>query len=79
MLLPYAPWLCWFLPVLGSGLTLVFSRVSHKFRDFLAVASVGLVAVFSFSMFPDVLAGAIIDWQIPWTNPELGVLIELAS
>jgi NADH-quinone oxidoreductase subunit L len=60
-------------------LTPLLGKVSRRLRDGLAVASVGLGALFSFSMFPDILTGKVIDWRIPWAHPEVGVLIDPLS
>jgi NADH-quinone oxidoreductase subunit L len=53
--------------------------MSHKLRSGLAVTLVGLGALFSFSMLPEALAGTVLDWQVPWTYPELGFLIDPLS
>ena len=66
-------------PIAGSFLSLMFSKIHSRFRDYLAVASVGTGALFSFSMIPDVLAGNISPWQISWFHLELGVLIDPLS
>ena len=76
---PYAPWLCWVFPIAGSFLSLMFSKVQSRFRDYLAVASVGIGALFSFSMIPDILAGNILPWRISWFHLELGILVDPLS
>jgi len=75
-LLPYAPWLCWVVPIAGSILTPIFGRIHPRLRDYLAVVAVGTGAIFSFSMIPDVLTGIIIDWRISWLPVEFGVLVD---
>jgi NADH-quinone oxidoreductase subunit L len=41
--------------------------------------SIGLSALFSFSMIPDILAGQIVPLEIPWRYPEVRVLIDPLS
>ncbi|MDH5451400.1 MAG: proton-conducting transporter membrane subunit, partial [Candidatus Bathyarchaeota archaeon] len=57
----------------------MFSKVQSRFRHYLAAASVGIGALFSFSMIPDILAGNILDWRISWFHLELGVLVDPLS
>jgi len=90
--LPYAPWLCWLIPIIGSMLTPLFALVHRKLRDYAPVAFVGASVVFSLSMIPDVftrnavdwvsgevLGNIPLDWQIPWVDSlgvNLGVLVD---
>jgi NADH-quinone oxidoreductase subunit L len=71
-LIPYAPWLCWLIPIAGAIFTPLFALAHRKLRDYAPVAFVGMSVVFSFSMMPDVHAGNLINWQIPWI-PALGI------
>ncbi|MDH5362694.1 MAG: hypothetical protein OEW84_05220, partial [Aigarchaeota archaeon] len=75
-LLPYAPWLCWIVPVVGGLLTPIFGLVGElrRFRDHLAVASIGLSAVLSLSMMPDAFQGEVNDMCIFPPPIEVGVL-----
>lgn len=34
LLFPYVPLLCWFIPIIGSGLTLLFALAHRKLRDY---------------------------------------------
>jgi len=76
VLLPYAPWLAWIIPVLGSALTLVFSRTNPKRSNHVAIASIGLSAFFSLSMIPDVLGGSVLDFRFQMMPFEIGVLVD---
>ncbi|MCW4019982.1 MAG: NADH-quinone oxidoreductase subunit L [Candidatus Bathyarchaeota archaeon] len=75
-LLPYAPWLCWVVPITGSAVAPLLGRIHPKLRDCLPAIAVGASFVFSLSMIPDVLAGGIIDWRISWFHLQLGVLVD---
>ncbi len=80
-LLPYAPWLCWIVPVVGGLLTPVFGLVGElrRFRDHLAVASIGLSAVLSLSMMPDAFQGQVNDMCVFPPPIEVGVLVDPLS
>ncbi len=78
-MLPYAPWLCWIIPIVGAAVTPLVGAIRRKLSSYLAVLSIGMSASFSFSMIPDILAGHIIDLRIPWLYPELEVLIDPLS
>ncbi|MFQ6064610.1 MAG: NADH-quinone oxidoreductase subunit L [Candidatus Bathyarchaeia archaeon] len=78
-MLPYAPWLCWILPIIGSALTPLLGEIRRRFSGYLAMLSIGASAFFSFSMVPYILTGQIDDLRIPWLYPELGVLIDPLS
>jgi NADH-quinone oxidoreductase subunit L len=72
LLIPYAPWLCWLIPIIGAVLAPLFALAHPKLRDYAPVAFVGASVIFSFSMIPDVHAGNLVNWQIPWI-PSLGI------
>ena len=76
MLLPYAPWLAWILPFIGSALTPLLSRTNSKRSNHVAIASIGFSALFSLSMIPDILAGSVVDWRFPWMPFEMCVLVD---
>jgi len=92
LLLPYAPWLCWLIPMIGAMFTPVFALVHRKLRDYAPVAFVAASVIFSLSMIPDVFTGNAVDWvsgevlgnipldwQIPWVSSlgiNLGVLVD---
>lgn len=83
MLLPYAPWLCWLIPIIGTAVTPLVGAIRRKFSSYLAVLSIGMSALFSFSMIPDVYFGtAQLDLTIPWISNsiiQVGVCIDSLS
>jgi len=95
LLLPYAPWLCWLIPVIGAVFTPIFARINPKLRNYAPVAFVAVAVVFSFSMIPDVFTGKAVnwvsgevigdvplDWQLPWVSSlglNAGVLVDFLS
>ncbi len=80
-LLPYAPWLCWIVPVIGALLIPIFGFFGElrRFRDHLAVASIGLSVVFSLSMMPDAFRGQVIDLYVFPPPVQVGVLVDPLS
>jgi len=81
-LLPYAPWLCWLIPIVGAALTPLFALAHRNLRDYAPVAFVGTSVIFSFSMIPDVHAGNFVNWEISWIRSlgiNLGVLMDPLS
>ena len=79
---PYAPWLCWLIPIVGAILTPLFALAHRNLRDYAPVAFAGASVIFSFSMMPDVHAGNLVNWQIPWVTSlgiNLGVLMDPLS
>jgi NADH-quinone oxidoreductase subunit L len=95
LLLPYAPWLCWLIPVIGAVFTPIFARINPKLRNYAPVAFAAAAVVFSFSMIPDVFTGKAVnwvsgevigrlplDWQLPWISSlglNAGVLVDFLS
>ena len=79
LLLPFAPWLCWLIPLVGSAVTPLVGATRRKFSSYLALLSIGMSALFSFSMIPDILAGNVIDLRTPWLYSQLGVLVDPLS
>jgi NADH-quinone oxidoreductase subunit L len=77
LLIPYAPWLCWLLPIIGSGLTPLFTLAHRKLRDYIPVVFVMTALVFSFSMIPDVLLGNAVNWVSGEVIGELPLDLEL--
>ena len=68
--------------MIGSMLTPLFAVVHRKLRDYAPVAFAAAGAVFSLSMVPDVFAGNVVDWRIPWVGSlgvDLGVLVDPLS
>ncbi|MEA2090172.1 MAG: NADH-quinone oxidoreductase subunit L [Thermoproteota archaeon] len=81
-MLPYAPWLCWLIPIIGAILTPLFALAHRRLRDYAPGAFVGASVIFSFSMMPDVHGGTLVNWKIPWVTSlgiNLGVLIDPLS
>jgi len=83
LLLPYAPWLCWLIPIVGTAVTPLVGAVRRKFSSYLAVLSIGISALFSFSMIPDVYFGTVQpDLMSPWISNSIfqaGVRIDPLS
>ncbi|TET64446.1 hypothetical protein E3J49_04170 [Candidatus Bathyarchaeota archaeon] len=83
MLLPYAPLLCWLIPIIGTAVTPLVGAIRRKFSSYLAVLSIGMSALFSFSMIPDIYFGtALPDMTIPWISNsiiQVGVCIDPLS
>ena len=78
-MLPYAPWLCWIIPIVGAAITPLVGAIRRKLSSYLAVLTIGMSALFSFSMIPDILVGYIDNLRIPWIYPELEVLVDPLS
>ena len=57
MMLPYAPWLCWLIPLAGAALVPLVSAISGKVRDWFSVAVSFIAAAFAVSMIPSWLEG----------------------
>ena len=83
MLLPYAPWLCWLIPIIGTVVTPLIGAIRRKFSSYLAVLSIGMSALFSLSMIPDIYLGtAQLDLTTPWISNsiiQVGVCIDPLS
>jgi NADH-quinone oxidoreductase subunit L len=94
-MLPYAPWIVWAFPLVMAFTHFIWERISHKLRDFMAVATGFVSAIFAASMIPDVLNGYVVvggtrydipfDWVVfKWIpvagyEVELGVLVDPLS
>jgi len=78
-LLPYAPWLCWIIPILGGVVTPLVGAVRRRLSSWLAVLSIGMSVFFSLSMIPEILVGHIVNLKIPWLYPQLQVLVDPLS
>jgi NADH-quinone oxidoreductase subunit L len=83
-MLPYAPWLCWAIPMIGAILTPLFAKAHPKIRDYMAVLFSLVAAVLALSMVPDILTGNVVpfDWTVPWIpyiNVNAGVLVDPLS
>jgi len=62
LLLPYAPWLCWLIPVIGAVFTPIFARINPKLRNYAPVSFAAVSVIFSISMIPDVFTGKAVNW-----------------
>jgi NADH-quinone oxidoreductase subunit L len=82
-LLPYAPWLCWLIPIIGTAVTPLVGAIRRKFSSYLAVLSIGMSTLFSFSMILDVYFGtAQSDLMVPWISNSIfqfGVYVDQLS
>lgn len=85
-MLPYAPWLCWIFPITGALFTPLFAKISHRLRDYAAVAFSFFAVIAVLSMLPDFFTGVvfeekIIKWVVaPGLKPiELGILVDPLS
>lgn len=83
LLLSYAPWLCWLIPIIGAVLTPLLAKINHKLRDYAAVSFTFLAAVMAALMIPSVLEHPegfdwVVDW-IPSLNITAGVLVDPLS
>lgn len=78
-MLPYAPWLCWLIPILGMAVTTLTGVVRRRLSSYLAVFSVGLSALFCFSMIPDVVAGNVFSLRSSWLFSQLELMVDPLS
>ncbi len=94
-MLPFAPWLCWAIPMIGAVLTPAFAKIHPKVRDYMAVLFSVMAAAFALSMIPDMIIDTAFgydfsgqtqpipfDWQVPWIpyiNIYAGVLVDPLS
>lgn len=62
-MLPYAPWLCWAIPMLGAVATPGFAKIHGKFRDYMAVFFSLVAAAFALSMIPDMVIDKAVNYD----------------
>ena len=72
-MLPYAPWLVWFLPLAGALISIVASKFSSRLRDGVALAFSFSAVVMAVSMIPELLLGITIHEEAKWL-PSLSTL-----
>lgn len=81
-MLPYSPWLAWFIPIIGSLSMPILAKINGKLRDWAAFLFVVASSIFTFSMLPDVFSGYSTDIKVQWIpyfNLSIGVLIDPLS
>ena len=81
-MLPYSPWLAWFVPIIGCLLVPILAKINGKLRDWFSFLFVAISSVFTFSMLPDVFNGYLADVQVQWIpyfNLSVGVLVDPLS
>jgi len=81
-MLPYAPWVVWVLPIVGSLGVPVVAALSDKVRNVFAVLIGFITAAFALSMIPDVYQGYVGNLQVIWIpvlNLRAGVLVDSLS
>lgn len=80
-MLPYAPWLVWAIPCVGSVLAIPLSKIP-SLRNWFAFGIGILSAAYALSMVPDVLSGTHLDLSVPWLpifNLKAGVIVDPLS
>lgn len=75
-MLPYAPWVSWLLPILGSILVPAFFKAGKRVGEVYSVALGFVAAAFSLSMIPDVFGGHVIEESVPWIPLPSGEWVE---
>ena len=75
-MLPFAPWLAWMIPCLGAIVTLALPKTKAQWSHILALTSLGVSAVFSLSMLPDVATGILFEWRWQWSLFDMAVLVD---
>jgi NADH-quinone oxidoreductase subunit L len=76
------PWLVWLTPIVGALLTPIFAKVNSRFRNYMAVLSTFIAALFATLLLPKALVGETIHQQVPWIpalNIDAGVLADPLS
>jgi NADH-quinone oxidoreductase subunit L len=66
VMLPYAPWLAWLVPILGSVLVPAAFRLHKRVGEVYSIALGAVAAAMSFSMVPDVYGGKSYVFSAPW-------------
>ncbi len=77
-MLPYAPWLAWVIPLVGSVFVPVFFRAGKRVGEVFSVVVTFTAAAFSLSMVPDVYGvgshGLVV--KVPWIPLGEGKFVE---
>lgn len=75
-MLPYAAWLSWLIPLIGSLLVPAAFRVGKRVGEGYAVALPAIGAIYSFSMIQDVWGGRASEERLPWIPLTQGRFLE---
>lgn len=94
-MLPYAPWIVWIFPLIMAFTHFIWEKISKRLRDFIAVGTGFVSAIFAASMIPDVINGYTIingvkheipfDWvaiewiPTPGLSIKVGVMVDPLS
>ena len=81
-MLPYAPWLSWIIPLLGSLLTPLLAKMSRKILHWTPFLLMLISSIFTFSMLPDIYNGVSMDINVEWIpflNLSAGILVDSLS
>ena len=83
-MLPYAPWLSWIIPLVGSLLVPAFFKLGKRVGMYYPVAVSFLASAFALSMIPDVWGGNSWTETVPWIPVpggfvEAGVIVDPLS
>ena len=81
-MLPYAPWLSWLIPLLGSFSAPILAKISRKALQWAPFLLVLISSIFTFSMLPDVYNGYSRDISVKWIpflNLSIGMLVDSLS
>lgn len=75
-----AAWLVWIVPLAGSLLVPLFTRLGSRARDYFAILPPLLSALLATSMVPELVSGTVTDYQVSWfSGITAGVLIDPLS
>lgn len=64
------------IPCLGAAVTFALPKNKAQWSHVLALTSLGVSAVFSLSMLPDVAIGILFEWRWQWSLFDMAVLVD---